>query len=137
MGPSLRRGRGLSFYVGAAFVAPYLQHEYIRAVTAFGSLWSLCFLCHCRILSNVYTRYTEVFCQCSDLALFRFYRYSLCTDSQRTQLPSVPLLLHDVDIGADQTENIVPNGYVEWRGVFHCCITVFLCHNLVTDVFSD
>jgi hypothetical protein len=28
------------------------------------SLWSLCTLCHCTILINVYTRYTEVSCQC-------------------------------------------------------------------------
>jgi hypothetical protein len=47
VGPSLRWGRGRSLYVGATFVAPSFQHEYIRAVTASKSLWTLCVLCHC------------------------------------------------------------------------------------------
>jgi hypothetical protein len=47
MGPLLRRRRGRSFYVGATFVAPQFQHEYIRAVTASGPLWALCNLCQC------------------------------------------------------------------------------------------
>jgi hypothetical protein len=38
-------------------------------------------------------------------ALFRFSRYSLCEDSQRTPLVIVPILLHDVVIGADRIEN--------------------------------
>jgi hypothetical protein len=34
-----------------------------RAITASRSLWTLCILCHCTVLSNIYTRYTEVFWQ--------------------------------------------------------------------------
>jgi hypothetical protein len=38
-------------------------------------------------------------------------------------------MLGDVNIRADRTENIVPSstpiGYFAWRGVFHCCITVY------------
>jgi hypothetical protein len=56
--------RDRSLYVGAAFVAQWFQHEYIRAVMASRSLWSLFILCCCNILSNMYTRYTEVICQC-------------------------------------------------------------------------
>jgi hypothetical protein len=73
MGPPLRRRRGRSFCVGAPLVAPQFQHEYIRAVTASRSL-----LCHCTVLSNIYTRYTEVSfqCLCSRLCLnlLRFTR---------------------------------------------------------------
>jgi hypothetical protein len=64
MGPPLRRRRGRCFYVGATFVAPQFRHEYIRAVTASRSLRTLCILCHCTVLSNIYTRIAEVFCQC-------------------------------------------------------------------------
>jgi hypothetical protein len=63
-GDSLRRRRGRSLYVGAKFAAPQFQHEYIRDVTASRSLWTLCTLCHCAVLGNIYTRYTETFCQC-------------------------------------------------------------------------
>jgi hypothetical protein len=45
------------------FVAPQFQHEYIRAVTASRSLWTL-HPCHCSILSNIRTMYTEVSCRC-------------------------------------------------------------------------
>jgi hypothetical protein len=38
---SLRRGRCRSFYLGATFVAPQFQHEYIRAVMA-SSHYGLC-----------------------------------------------------------------------------------------------
>jgi hypothetical protein len=51
-------GRNRSSYVGATFVAPQFQHEYIRAVTAFRSPWTPCTLYHCTVLSNIYTRYT-------------------------------------------------------------------------------
>jgi hypothetical protein len=44
-----------SFYVGATFVAPQFQLEYIRVVTASRSLWTLCSLYHCTIRSNIYT----------------------------------------------------------------------------------
>jgi hypothetical protein len=53
----LRRGRDRSFCVGDRFVAPQFQHEYIRTLTASRSLWTLCTLCYCTILSNIYTRY--------------------------------------------------------------------------------
>jgi hypothetical protein len=54
---STKEGGGVrSFYVGATFVAPQFQHEYIRTVTASRSLWALCILCHCTILRNIYTR---------------------------------------------------------------------------------
>jgi hypothetical protein len=56
MGPPLRRGRGRCFCVGATFAAPQFQPEYIRAVTASRLLWSVCVLCHCTVLSNIYTR---------------------------------------------------------------------------------
>jgi hypothetical protein len=59
MGPPLRRGRRRSFCVGATFVASQFLHEYIRAVTASKSVWALCTLCHCTVLSNIYTRYTS------------------------------------------------------------------------------
>jgi hypothetical protein len=52
-------------YVGVMFVAPQFQHEYICAVTASSSLWTLCSLCHCTVLSNIYTGCTKVSCQCS------------------------------------------------------------------------
>jgi hypothetical protein len=61
MGPHLRQRRDRLFYVDATFVAPQFQHEYIRASS---SLWTLCILCSCTVLSNIYTRYTEVSCQC-------------------------------------------------------------------------
>jgi hypothetical protein len=57
MGPPLRRRRGRSICIGATFVAPQFQQEYIRADTASRSLWTLC---HCTILSNIYTKYTAV-----------------------------------------------------------------------------
>jgi hypothetical protein len=58
------------FYVGATFVAPQFQHEYIRAVTAPRSLWALCMLCHCTILSNLYTSYTEILFILNDIWKF-------------------------------------------------------------------
>jgi hypothetical protein len=64
IGPPLRQGTCRFFYVGVTFVALQFQHEYVRAVTASRSLWTLCTLCHCTILSNIYTKYTEVSCQC-------------------------------------------------------------------------
>jgi hypothetical protein len=64
MGPHLRWRRGRSFYVGATFVALWFQHEYICAVTVSRSLRTLWTLCHSTILSYIYTKYTEVFCQC-------------------------------------------------------------------------
>jgi hypothetical protein len=47
---------------------------------------------------------------------------------QKTPLPAIPLLLHDVVTGAYRIENTVPSGtpigYVAWLDVFHCCVTV-------------
>jgi hypothetical protein len=60
MGPPLRRRRGWSFYVGATFVAPQFQHEYIRALSASRSLWTMRIPCDCTIMSNTYTRYAEM-----------------------------------------------------------------------------
>lgn len=50
MGHPIRR-RGRSFCAGAMFVTPQIQHEYIRALTAFKSVWTLCVLCHRTILT--------------------------------------------------------------------------------------
>jgi hypothetical protein len=69
MGPPLRRRRGRSSYVGATIVAPQFQNEYIRAVTTSRSLWTMCTLCHCTILSNIYTRYTGVSSKMTHLRL--------------------------------------------------------------------
>jgi hypothetical protein len=48
---------------------------------------------------------------------------------QKTPLPTVLLLLHDVTIVADLVGNTVPSGipigYVAWRDVFRCCVTVY------------
>jgi hypothetical protein len=44
MGPIFNKEGGQSFCVGAMFVAPWI-------------------LCHCIVLSNIYTKYTEVSCQ--------------------------------------------------------------------------
>jgi hypothetical protein len=50
-----------SFYVGAAFVAPQFQHEYIRAVTAFRSIWRYMksALCIILLLSNETTSHVH------------------------------------------------------------------------------
>jgi hypothetical protein len=44
-----QRMRGRSFYVGATFVAPQFQHEYISAVTATRSVWTLCIHFRCTV----------------------------------------------------------------------------------------
>jgi hypothetical protein len=64
MGPPLQRGEGSVFlcrrYVCFALVsARVYPHCHVSR-----SLWALCTLCPCAILSNIYTRYTEIFCQC-------------------------------------------------------------------------
>jgi hypothetical protein len=48
---------------------PYLCCTIVSAwvyptVTACRSLWTSCIRCHCTILSNIYIRYTKIFCQC-------------------------------------------------------------------------
>jgi hypothetical protein len=67
----------------------------------------------------------SVFC----IIVFRFSRYSLCMDPQKTPLSIIPLLLHDVAISADHIGNTIPScapiGYSVWRDVFHCCINVY------------
>jgi hypothetical protein len=56
---SSTKGGGVG-YVSCIAVLPWV----IRAVTAPKSLWTLYILCHCTVLSNIYTKYTEVSCQC-------------------------------------------------------------------------
>jgi hypothetical protein len=68
-----------------------------------------------------------------------------CTDPLRTPLPTIPLLIHDVAIRANRTENTVPSGtsigYVAWRVPLlrHCLLCHYLskylgfqriCHNI-------
>jgi hypothetical protein len=62
VGPSLRRVEGSVFlcrrYVCCTAVSARVYphcHDVI---------WTLCTLCHCTILSKIYTRYTDVSCQC-------------------------------------------------------------------------
>jgi hypothetical protein len=62
MGPPFQQWKGQSFCVDTTFVTWQFHYEYIRAVTAFRSLWTLCTLCHCSVLGNIYTRHTEIFC---------------------------------------------------------------------------
>jgi hypothetical protein len=48
---------------------------------------------------------------------------------QRTPLPTISLLLHDLAINMDYIENTVPRGtsigYIALHDVFHCCVTVY------------
>jgi hypothetical protein len=39
------------------------QQEYINAIRASRSLWTQCTHCYCTMLSNIFTRYTEMSCQ--------------------------------------------------------------------------
>jgi hypothetical protein len=64
MGPPLQREDGSFLYAGATFVSLHFLQEYICAVKALRSLSILFTLCRCTILSNYYTRCTNVFCHC-------------------------------------------------------------------------
>jgi hypothetical protein len=76
------------------FVAPQFQHEYIRAVTGSRSLWTLSIFCHCTILSNIYTRHTEVSCQCRLVQQVMPYQSQshIATDGQSVSLGVEPHL---------------------------------------------
>jgi hypothetical protein len=63
MGPLLRRGEGSVFLCRRYVCCTVLSAGHIRTVTASRSLWTLCTLCHCTMLSNIYTTYTGVSCQ--------------------------------------------------------------------------
>jgi hypothetical protein len=46
------------------FVAALFQREDMGAATALRSLWTLCILCHCSVLSNIYTSYIDWLLDC-------------------------------------------------------------------------
>jgi hypothetical protein len=91
-------------------------------------IWCL----HVIVLLEVSPRYITLFpkgmfhpCSCStgprDIASAK--------TQQKTPLPTIPLLLHDVTLSADHIENTVPInipvGYIVWHDIFHCCIAVY------------
>jgi hypothetical protein len=61
--PSCSTEEGSALLCRCHVFAPYIQHGYIRAVTASRSLWSLVILCQGPLLSDIYTWYTEVSAQ--------------------------------------------------------------------------
>jgi hypothetical protein len=73
----------------------------------------------------------------TDWLVFRFSRYSLCTDTQRTRISTIHLLLRDVGIGANRIENawsnvvtvLFPNnGCLCW---LHNPSFQQICHNIL------
>jgi hypothetical protein len=66
-----RNGASSSTKEGSVFLCrryvscTVVSHEHIRVVTASRSLWTLCILCHCTILSNIYAKYKDLSRQCS------------------------------------------------------------------------
>jgi hypothetical protein len=62
-GASIRRRRGRSFYVGATLLLRSISTN-ISAFSRRPGHYGLCILCHCALLSIIYTRCTEVSCQC-------------------------------------------------------------------------
>jgi hypothetical protein len=57
MRPSLQQWRGWPLFVAATFDALKFWNKHICIATASKSLYTLCTLCHCTILSNIYTIY--------------------------------------------------------------------------------
>jgi hypothetical protein len=149
MGPPLWPRRGRSFCVGATFVAPWFQLEYIRAVTTSRSLWILCVLCRWTTLCNIYYEIYRDSLSMQPCAAGYALTYvtilkrpagSCHLASGRTQQKTpflVVLLLHNVAISADGIGYFVPSGspicYVAW-GI---PLLSVLCQNQVTDVSSD
>jgi hypothetical protein len=62
----------------------------------------------------------------TDLALFPLSRCGLYMDPQRTPLPTVHLLLCDVDIRADCIEKTVPGDTPIVYVVCHCYVTIVI-----------